>query len=732
MTAFLKKFASLKVTCVLLVAFLLLTFWGVLGQAAAGNEGVALATDRFFGSYFLWVLGVIPLPAFKSLAAVSALQLIASMMYRMPRIFSRDDSGRQRPSGWRNLGLYGMHVALLVLLVGSLVGSEFRQEYNGFRGVPSETLSAVPGVGELSQEQISKPIIFYTVDDSLNTSAVQVGEGYPYFIFYKGQVDMFGVKVDLYTATYDPFKFVPYVFMILFLLSAAFHYVAKVRVMQKSWVGSSTKLSTMLPLLLGMAGVFCVSHANASEPLYYPDSLGVLSSPDDPVVVNGVLRPYDSFARGVLNEFSGSTYFKRDNYRWSATELFFWVRVNPYQTLNFRLYEKGYPSYKIFKVLRSDVQNALGLPENERYVSYDDLNKSRSNLELYASRNDDHPATAEMKRLLANVQLYESIERGDFRKATATPEQTKKFKAEVFYNHANFALIAFILAFLGCILASVNSIFKKHALDVAANSASAAVAVTLSIAFALRLYITDRPPLSSLYEIVLLVALLLESFEFGAFLFCKKRTFSLIIPVTAMASVLLFFAKFILEPGDLFQPIPAVLNSSIFLTLHVFTIALGFAGVILSGIVAHVALFRENRCAENSEQLQNINKLLFGTLVFGACLTILGTLLGGVWADFAWGRFWDFDPKECGALFVCLWTMLGLHLRGGRLVSAKGFALFNSFNVIVTLLCWFGINLLGVGLHSYGFQSGTVMWLAGFVIVDSLVICLIASKKRNR
>lgn len=708
----------MKVTCALLVAFLLLTFWGVLGQAAAGNEGAALATDRFFGSYLLWVLGVIPLPAFKSLAAVSALQLIASMMYRMPRIFSRDDSGRKRPTGWRNFGLYGMHVALLVLLVGSLVGSEFRQEYNGFRGVPSETLSTV---------EFSKPITFYTVDDSLNTSAVQVGEGYPYFIFYKGQVDMFGVKVDLYTATYDPFKFVPYAFMVIFLLSMIFHYVAKVRVMQKSWVGSSTKLSTMLPLLLGMAGVFCVSHANASEPLYYPDSLGVLSSPDDPVVVNGVLRPYDSFARGVLNEFSGSTYFKRDNYRWSATELFFWVRVNPYQTLNFRLYEKGYPSYKIFKVLRSDVQNALGLPENERYVSYDDLNKSRSNLELYASRNDDHPATAEMKRLLANVQLYESIERGDFRKATATPEQTKKFKAEVFYNHANFALIAFILAFLGCLLASVNSIFKKRALDVAANSMAAATAATLSIAFVLRLYITGRPPLSSLYEIVLLVALLLESFEFGAFLFCRKRTFSLIVPVTMMATILLFFAKFVLEPGDLFQPIPAILNSGVFLTLHVFAIALGFSGVILSGVVAHLYLFRLNRSSSHEPRTSNLAPLLYGTLVFGSVFTIIGTLLGGVWADFAWGRFWGFDPKECGALFVILWTMLGLHLRGGRIIDERGFALFNAFNVIVTFLCWFGINLLGVGLHSYGFQNGTLVWLGAFVLADSLIVLFLQS-----
>ena len=100
----------------------------------------------------------------------------------------------------------------------------------------------------------------------------------------------------------------------------------------------------------------------------------------------------------------------------------------------------------------------------------------------------------------------------------------------------------------------------------------------------------------------------------------------------------------------------------------------------------------------------------------------MGTLLGGVWADFAWGRFWGFDPKECGALFVILWTMLGLHLRSGHLVSNRGFALFNALNVIITFLCWFGINLLGVGLHSYGFQNGTFTGLVGFVLADLALI----------
>lgn len=708
-SAALRKFASLKVTCVLLVAFLLLTFWGTLGQAAAGNEGAALAADRFFGSYFLWALGVVPLPAFKTLAVVGALHLVASMMYRMPRIFSRVDSGRLVPSGWRNLGLYGMHIALLVLLVGSLVGSEFRQEYNGFRAAES-----------------SKPITFYTVDDSLNTSAVEVGEGYPYFTFYKGQVDMFGMKVDLYTATYDPFKFVPYAFMALFLLSAIFHYAVKVCRSHGNRVGPRTNVVKVLPaLLIVMAGMICTPRADATEIVFIPDSVtaGVLDAPEDPVLVNGVLRPYDSFARGVLNEFSGRVTHKGSFADGSACKILYFIQISDF--------EKFVLEEKIFKVLRSDVLQALNLPEGERYVSYNELNKSRGQLEIYASRKDGHPATQEMQRLLANLQLFEAIQRGDYHMADVTPEQTKKFGVEVFYNHANFALIAFILAFLGCVLASVNSIFKKRSLDVTANLACGATAAVLTIAFALRFYIAARPPLSSLYEIVLLVALLLEAFEFGAFIFCKKRTFSLIIPVTLMAAVLLFFAKFILEPGDLFQPIPAVLNSGVFLTLHVFTIALGFAGMILSGVVAHVALFRQTRYPEATEKIQNISKLLFGTLVFGAGFSILGTLLGGVWADYAWGRFWGFDPKECGALFVCLWAMLTLHLRGGRLVGERTFALLNSFNVIITFLCWFGINLLGVGLHSYGFQSGTVMWLLIFILADLGVIFYLNSHNRG-
>jgi hypothetical protein len=240
--------------------------------------------------------------------------------------------------------------------------------------------------------------------------------------------------------------------------------------------------------------------------------------------------------------------------------------------------------------------------------------------------------------------------------------------------------------------------------------------------------------MASLYEIVLWVAMLFAAFETVAYFLCKNRTFSLIVPVTAMVAVLLFFAKFVLEVGDTFQAIPAVLNSSVFLTVHVFTIAVGFAGVILSGVVAHLVLLRSGSALPSVQNPKGspLYSLLYGSLAFGAVFTIVGTLLGGVWADYAWGRFWGFDPKENGALFVILWTMLLLHLRAGRLVSDRGFAVLNSFNILVTFLCWFGINLLGVGLHSYGFQSDSVLWLTSFVLLDSIAVAVIyVATRRN-
>ena len=693
------------------MAFLVLTFWGVLAQANAEASGLSasVAIDRFFDSYFIWILGVIPQPAFKALALLAAVNLVASLMCRMPR-------------GFKNAGLWMMHLALLVLLVGGVVGSEIKREYNGF-DVFALNSTELPESSETAQK-----VKFYAANDSLGAEPVNLDEsvlltGWPYYVHFWGDFRMTEDKViSMYKVCYDPLHFVPYAFMALFLLGAVFHYTVKVRGGK-----ASARVLKLLPFFAVLVAMLPMKAQASVRPIPVGDGLSATA----PVLVDSAVRPFDSFARGFLDDLSGKTTYKCREAdacegKLSAREVALLLVNAPEQAQHLAL----------FKVLRGDVSEALQLPLEKRYVSYAELNVVRDMLQLYASRNDEHPATLEMKRLYSNVRLYESVSDGSaFSIVTRnTPAvlsvNPHRLKAEVAYHWLKLTLWSFVFALLACILASVNTLYKSRKLDVAANMTCMMTSAVLLALFAIRAYVAARPPMSSLYEIVLMVSLLLMAFETGAFLFCKNRTYTLMVPVTLMASVLLFFAKFVLESGDTFQPIPAVLNSSVFLTIHVFTIALGFAGMILSGVVAHLVLFRSARdktVLPSSEFPKGspLYSLLYGTLVFGSVFTVVGTLLGGVWADFAWGRFWGFDPKECGALFVILWAMLALHLRAGKLVSPRGFALLNSFNVIVTFLCWFGINLLGVGLHSYGFQSGSVIWLAAFVGVDLFTIFIL-------
>ncbi|MDY6388586.1 MAG: cytochrome c biogenesis protein CcsA [Fibrobacter sp.] len=703
--------ASLRVTAAVLVAFLVLTFWGVLAQANAEASGLSasVAIDRFFDSYIIWMLGVIPLPAFKGLALLAAVNLVASLMCRMPR-------------GFKNAGLWMMHLALLVLLVGGVVGSEIKREYNGF-DVFALNSTELPESSETAQK-----VKFYAANDSLGAEPVNLDEsvlleGWPYYVHFRGELRLSEDKViSMYKVYYDPLHFVPYAFMALFLLGAVFHYTIKVRGGK-----ASARVLKLLPFFAVLVATLPMKAQASVRPIPVGDGLSATA----PVLVDSAVRPFDSFARGFLDDLSGKTTYKCREAdacegKLTAREVALLLVNAPESAQHLAL----------FKVLRGDVSEALHLPPEKRYVSFAELNAGRDMLQLYASRNDEHPATLEMKRLYSNVRLYESVSDGSaFSIVTRnTPAvlsvNPHRLKAEVAYHWLKLTLWSFVFALLACILASVNTLYKSRKLDVAANMTCMMTSAVLLVLFAMRAYVAARPPMSSLYEIVLMVSLLLMAFETGAFLFCKNRTYTLMVPVTLMASVLLFFAKFVLESGDTFQPIPAVLNSSVFLTIHVFTIALGFAGMILSGVVAHLVLFRSARdktVLPSSEFPKGspLYLLLYGTLVFGAVFTVVGTLLGGVWADFAWGRFWGFDPKECGALFVILWAMLALHLRAGKLVLPRGFALLNSFNVIVTFLCWFGINLLGVGLHSYGFQSGSVMWLAVFVGVDLFTIFIL-------
>jgi len=124
------------------------------------------------------------------------------------------------------------------------------------------------------------------------------------------------------------------------------------------------------------------------------------------------------------------------------------------------------------------------------------------------------------------------------------------------------------------------------------------------------------------------------------------------------------------------------------------------------------------------ERSKTFGQMVYGVVCFATLFSFVGTVLGGIWADQSWGRFWGWDPKENGALIIVLWNALILHARWGGLVKARGLMALAIFGNIVTSWSWFGTNMLGVGLHSYGFTDAAFMALSIFIASQLTLIAL--------
>ena len=116
------------------------------------------------------------------------------------------------------------------------------------------------------------------------------------------------------------------------------------------------------------------------------------------------------------------------------------------------------------------------------------------------------------------------------------------------------------------------------------------------------------------------------------------------------------------------------------------------------------------------ERSKSLIKMVYGVICFATVTSFVGTVLGGIWADQSWGRFWGWDAKENGAALIVLWNLLILHARWGGMIKDRGIVVLAIFGNIITAWSWFGTNMLGVGLHSYGFTNSAVFWISMFVI----------------
>ncbi|MCB0379328.1 MAG: cytochrome c biogenesis protein CcsA [Bdellovibrionales bacterium] len=93
-----------------------------------------------------------------------------------------------------------------------------------------------------------------------------------------------------------------------------------------------------------------------------------------------------------------------------------------------------------------------------------------------------------------------------------------------------------------------------------------------------------------------------------------------------------------------------------------------------------------------------------------------GTILGGVWADYSWGRFWGWDPKETWAFIALMGYLALLHARLVGWVKDFGILAGSVVSFSLVIMAWYGVNfVLGAGLHSYGFGAGGVEYVSAFV-----------------
>ena len=230
----------------------------------------------------------------------------------------------------------------------------------------------------------------------------------------------------------------------------------------------------------------------------------------------------------------------------------------------------------------------------------------------------------------------------------------------------------------------------------------------------------NRPPVTNLYETFVFVAWT------GALLgfileWIQKNSLGIMAGSVGGLLFLLIAGRYSLE-GDTMGMLAAVLDSNLWLATHVVTISAGYAGCLIAGIVGHVYVIHRLAHPDQPHFRERLSRSIHGILAFGLVFTFIGTVMGGVWADQSWGRFWGWDPKENGALLIILWCAVLFHARLAGMIGPLGMAVGTIVSIITVALAWFGVNLLGVGMHSYGFTSGIARWLLFFVAAELIFI----------
>ncbi len=311
--------------------------------------------------------------------------------------------------------------------------------------------------------------------------------------------------------------------------------------------------------------------------------------------------------------------------------------------------------------------------------------------------------------------------------------QVSKVNTEVLYNKVHpfrWAYIFYLLSTLTILFIWIRKQEKGMALAWAFLWTGF---VIHTLGFVFRVYLAERPPVSNMYETVIWTS-------WGAILFSiileKIYNFRVLLlggGLTGLVALIVAdFAPAVLDPS--LQPLEAVLRSNYWLIVHVMTITISYAAFLLAFGLGDIGLIYYVIDAEkHKDTIQKLTTGVYRAMQIGVAFLTPGIILGGIWADYSWGRFWGWDPKETWALIVLLGYIVVLHARLVGWLKNFGTLAAGVISFSLVIMAWYGVNfVLGAGLHSYGFGAGGVEYVSVFVLLHILFVIYAFFVQKNK
>ncbi len=480
-----------------------------------------------------------------------------------------------------------------------------------------------------------------------------------------------------------------------------------------------------------------------------PSLLSTLCTPQLgtlPIQQNGRAKPLLVHAREVIKYLTGQTSPLGRN------------PVATYCLLSFEQLGLLEPLPLTAPVEHSEVRSFLELADGEKAIPYSELVERTEDIrrQMFLAEEESSHRKA-LQKLLSQAGLYRNITSGqNWFIPEVTPEQTTWLPLGSFFTknrieeaqrqnaglgntqsgpanlfasilqtaaqrfedkHGKLHLLEYrfvklrlpTVAMLLTLLALAALTLWRH-LRVAMALTALTVAVQIAI-LTIRVIISGRAPITNMYETVLFSG-------FGALLLAaligyrkREKTFLYMgLAYNACTLMMMNFATGMLNDG--LNPLVPVLRDNFWLSTHVTTIIMSYGALALSWVLANTVLIHKRFWHLSPKDESYYSGLAYTCLKCGTIMLGAGIILGGVWADYSWGRFWGWDPKETWSLIAFCLYMAILHGRYTNWIPPHRFMSWTAAAFLSILMAWFGVNyILAAGLHSYGFSEGGAVFL---------------------